>query len=171
VPWEAPESGAPDRIEIIGAGVSSSAVASLWRDPFPLCGRAVARRAEEVLAPLSGRIFAWRVIEASRLTRAFSANPSFFPLPRAALRADNGPFACPRLSCMAPSALALRVATHVGRASRPCRLEKTFPNVQTPGAFGAKHQRNPGLSPFALFVGAQTLSFCENSPEWVGCTQ
>jgi hypothetical protein len=28
---------------------------------------------------------------ASRLTRAFSANPSFFRLPRAALRADNGP--------------------------------------------------------------------------------
>jgi hypothetical protein len=39
----------------------SSAVASLWRDPFPLCGRAVARRAEEVLAPLSGRILGWRI--------------------------------------------------------------------------------------------------------------
>lgn len=43
------------------AQAAESAVASLWRDLFPLCGRAVARRAEEVLAPLSGRILGWRI--------------------------------------------------------------------------------------------------------------
>jgi hypothetical protein len=58
-PERAPESDAHIGSKSL-ARVSPSAVASLWRDPFPFCGRAVARRAEEVLAPLSGRIFVWQ---------------------------------------------------------------------------------------------------------------
>jgi hypothetical protein len=56
------------------ARVPSSAVASLWRDLFPLCGRAVARRAEEVLAPLSGAFLrGWYPGLKPRLRKAYVA--------------------------------------------------------------------------------------------------